>query len=463
MNKNNFLIITITSVILGCLLYFASYSTTIVVDTKTQEEHYISNAQYSGGEYTSRLKNINTINLYSSNMILVDNPFEKTVTDEISYQEYSDVNDYNIAGFSLYVEDQWELSSFHKSSIDNAIEELKSLYATPSEYENIINKTVKPLTGNGTLTTDLWLKEDYKIVFEPVVKSETLDEQQTIDQLIFGTTNPETYVVKEGENPQFVALENNVPFQQFANYNEINEETLLYPDQELVVSPVDSPFTVSAQVDNLAVENIPYETTYQKTSSLDKGENKTEQAGENGAKNVYVTSIYDNNILDPNSNEILYTSIIKEPVNKVVSQGTYVAPKVEEEEDEASAEGDGITTGSLAWPADGGYVMCGWYCYPGHQGIDIGHGYTLNIRAADGGTVISAGYSGDYGNRVVIQHSNGLKTVYAHMSSIGVYSGQSVSKGQVIGQMGMTGRATAVHLHFEVISGGVKQNPLNYL
>ena len=95
--------------------------------------------------------------------------------------------------------------------------------------------------------------------------------------------------------------------------------------------------------------------------------------------------------------------------------------------------------------------------------MDIAHGYSLNIRAADGGTVVSTGYSGDYGNRVVIQHSNGMKTVYAHMSKIQARTGQRVSQGQVIGQQGQTGRATGVHLHFEVLVGGVKRNPMYYL
>ena len=88
--------------------------------------------------------------------------------------------------------------------------------------------------------------------------------------------------------------------------------------------------------------------------------------------------------------------------------------------------------------------------YKLHAGCDVGSSYGSAIWAAAGGTVISAGWNGGYGNCVMINHGNGYTTVYGHMSRIAVSSGQTVSMGQVVGYVGSTGNSTGPHLHFEV-------------
>lgn len=88
------------------------------------------------------------------------------------------------------------------------------------------------------------------------------------------------------------------------------------------------------------------------------------------------------------------------------------------------------------------------------------------IYAAEAGTVTirnAGGYGGGYGNYMDVSHANGLMTRYAHLSAFNVTSGQYVSRGQVIGFVGSTGRSSGPHLHFEVYVGGVKQEPLYYI
>jgi murein DD-endopeptidase MepM/ murein hydrolase activator NlpD len=126
-------------------------------------------------------------------------------------------------------------------------------------------------------------------------------------------------------------------------------------------------------------------------------------------------------------------------------------------------------TGRFIWPASGGITSYyGPRIHPVtgvnklHTGIDIGAPHGAPIKAADGGTVISAGWMNGYGNTVIINHGGGYSTLYAHMSSIAV-SGGSVSKGQVIGYVGSTGLSTGPHLHFEVRINGAPTNPLGYL
>lgn len=104
----------------------------------------------------------------------------------------------------------------------------------------------------------------------------------------------------------------------------------------------------------------------------------------------------------------------------------------------------------------------------GHYAFDIADSSKPPIWAAGSGTVIKASsgtWGGGYGNHIIVDHGNGLQTLYAHMDYLDVEQGQVVSQGQVLGRMGNTGRVygrTGIHLHFEVIKNGVKQVPSNY-
>ncbi len=90
---------------------------------------------------------------------------------------------------------------------------------------------------------------------------------------------------------------------------------------------------------------------------------------------------------------------------------------------------------------------------PGHRGVDLAAPTGTPIYAAASGKVLKAGmgYNGGFGNMVIIQHSNGCKTLYAHMSKLGSTSGETVNQGDIIGYVGSTGRSTGPHLHIETI------------
>ena len=121
-----------------------------------------------------------------------------------------------------------------------------------------------------------------------------------------------------------------------------------------------------------------------------------------------------------------------------------------------------VASGSFVWPTGGTITQrMSWF----HPGIDIANNAAPNILAADAGKVVVAGWPDGYGygNRVIIDHGNGYKTLYAHLSKIYVVVGQTVGRGSAIGKMGNTGRSTGTHLHFEIMGGGGKLNPLNVL
>ena len=134
--------------------------------------------------------------------------------------------------------------------------------------------------------------------------------------------------------------------------------------------------------------------------------------------------------------------------------------------------GTGSTaTGSYIWPCPSSTYVTSRYGYRTHpifgdqrfhSGIDISANTGATIVAADSGTVSVATYSDSYGNYVTIYHSNGTYTLYAHMSSLAVSAGQSVSQGDTIGYAGSTGWATGPHLHFEIRANGGTVDPLAY-
>ena len=129
----------------------------------------------------------------------------------------------------------------------------------------------------------------------------------------------------------------------------------------------------------------------------------------------------------------------------------------------SGGSGSGISNGFFTWPVPASHYISspyGWRVHPiwgsslFHAGTDIGADYGDSILAADGGTVIYAGYNDSYGYFVMISHSSGYVTLYAHCSQLLVYSGQSVSQGETIALVGSTGDSTGPHCHFEVRYNG---------
>lgn len=138
-----------------------------------------------------------------------------------------------------------------------------------------------------------------------------------------------------------------------------------------------------------------------------------------------------------------------------------VAPTVTKTLVKTPDAGSVTALGSFVWPASG-RITQDYRFY--HKAWDIANSGGGAILAADAGTVVAAGWDpSGYGNKTMIDHGNGYATLYAHQSVLQVSVGQRVNRGDVIGQMGSTGRSTGIHLHFEIRQGGVLLNPANFL
>ena len=130
------------------------------------------------------------------------------------------------------------------------------------------------------------------------------------------------------------------------------------------------------------------------------------------------------------------------------------------------------TGGAIAWPVpSSGRITSAYGTRPSpftgrpefHTGLDIGAPTGTPIVAAEDGVVIFSGTMSSYGRTVIIDHQNGMSTLYAHASQLDVSVGDNVSRGQVIARVGSTGNSTGPHLHFEVRIGGVHKNPSGFL
>jgi murein DD-endopeptidase MepM/ murein hydrolase activator NlpD len=135
------------------------------------------------------------------------------------------------------------------------------------------------------------------------------------------------------------------------------------------------------------------------------------------------------------------------PTTDVPGRGSVHAPQ-------ESVSADRVETSPFGWRRD---PFSGVNTY--HRGVDLRAAYGEPIGAADGGTVVFAGEQGGYGQTVVVEHGGGVRTRYAHLSSLMTEAGAEVKAGEPIGRAGRSGRATGTHLHFEVTKNGHPIDP----
>lgn len=204
------------------------------------------------------------------------------------------------------------------------------------------------------------------------------------------------------------------------------------------------------KIDLTESEVIEPETVIEESSDLYIGETETVQ-GESGVNLVYKEISYDG--LNKNDEKVVNKKIIQPAINTVLKVGT------------KNPYYDGIKF--LSNPTKGGYLSS----YFGevraksvHKGIDIAENLGESVSAALDGKVINAGYNnGGYGNLIVIEHTNNMKTYYAHLNDIYVNVGDIVKKNDIIGAVGSTGNSTGPHLHFELRVDNKQVDPVKYI
>ncbi|MBM7572543.1 M23 family metallopeptidase [Aquibacillus albus] len=338
-----------------------------------------------------------------------------------------------------------------KETAEAAINQYKLKYVDEKTLENLeknesnSNRQAELDLGDSRII-DVSLSEKVSLSTEKVSSKNIISKEEALTLLEKGTLEDKIHTVRQGEVLGKIASMYNLDLDTILQLNpSITEDSLLQIGQEINVTDYEPFIDVIVKKEELVEEEIPYEEEVVSTDELYKGDTKVKQQGSKGMKEVYYSTEIVNGI--EKTKEIKDEKVIKDPVKRKVLKGTKVIPS--------------RGTGDFGWPAVGGritsYVGQRWGSY--HKGIDIAGVSNRAILAADNGIVESAGWDGGYGKKVVINHQNGYKTIYAHLSSISVSPGQTVRKGKSIGTMGSTGHSTGTHLHFEVYKNGSLINP----
>ncbi len=246
-------------------------------------------------------------------------------------------------------------------------------------------------------------------------------------------------------------------------------ETIKVGD-ELLVSHEVNYVQLKVVKTEVANEEIAFSTVRNNSSNLYKGTTRVTTRGVKGLDQVTRLVTYVDGV-KVDSEEINRVTL-RNPVNEVIAVGTKTVSYYNGGSYTSSSYVKGH--GSLIWPAVGCHTVSSRYGYRilygrsnFHGGIDLttggARGHT--VVAARSGTVTTAGWGGSYGYYVIINHGNGMSTLYAHMlsGSICVRPGQYVSGGSAVGKVGSTGNSTGPHLHFEVRINGTRVNPAPYI
>lgn len=255
-----------------------------------------------------------------------------------------------------------------------------------------------------------------------------------------------------------------VPFSNYIEYVEGLYKTDEISDDPDYVS-VMCRLTYAVTRTEITTEKIMYDYEEVENSELPEGTYRVKTEGEPGEKQVeYI--IYSENGVEL-SRTITGEAVTKEPISKVVEYGTKKAQQTAEVVVSNSAPvSENLGTATFCWPLDnvsGVYISAYFGDGRNHQGMDICAPNGTAIYAGEAGTVVAVGYDSGWGRYVKIDHGNGLATLYAHCSTTSVSVGQTVARGQYIAAVGITGRATAYHLHFEVYVNGTRVSPTAYL
>ena len=246
-------------------------------------------------------------------------------------------------------------------------------------------------------------------------------------------------------------------------YYDKSDEKIWSADQLELNLKILDPLEITHADCEKTIEDVEFDTVEIQTNTLFIGDTRLRRDGVNGSAYAIdlVTYIGDKKV----SSEQLMSVPVKAPVSQIIERG------IRAESLSLGTYSVLQTTGYFCWPVVGLFTVTSPYGYRSlgnHRGIDISGASASGslVVAGAAGTVTTAGWStGGYGNYVIIDHGNGVETLYAHMldNSIMVNVGDKVTKGQAIGRVGNTGYSFGAHLHFEVRINGNRLNPAPYL
>ena len=395
-------------------------------------------------------------------------------SNDVIYNKLVNLKQFTIKGIVITLSNKKDknyknkyIYALNKDTFDKALESLIKSFVDDEEYDNYINSTQKQIVDTGSVikNIDIIQSVTYKTSYISINKDIYTSSVELAKYLLYGTTEEQaSYIVKEGDTVESVALANKLNAQEFlianSKFNSVN--TLLYAGQKVSVGLINPILDIEVEVNGVRDEEKNFGVVVKYDQNKLRGTESVEREGEKGLYRVSREYLYINGQLA--GSQTLNSTELKPTVDKVIVKGDKEVPHIAD-------------LSYWAWPTDTPYTITTYYGYRWgtmHPAIDIyGPGYGSAVYAANNGTVQIAhggctpgyaGCNGRRGNYIIINHNNqGYHTVYMHLASILVKNGQTVARGQKIATMGNTGEVypapssyspySGTHLHFATTRG----------
>lgn len=409
--------------------------------------------------------------------------FKTTTKAEDELVQYAvDTTEEIEQGYTLTIDGQYKYYIKDTSDIEWVVRKILTAYLPDVSYYDYLESTgtfkeytVDNRTYTGiTIDNEITISEGYTTGSLYVANREEL-----LFDLFHKDQNPNELYISDRNTMASIKEKSGLSDVEFKLNNPgITNNTVTYNAQPIVINELDPVLNVVQTFETTEEEVVEYETVTEEDDSMLTGQSEVETEGENGKKEITYENVEVNGVVQ--STEKVDEVVTEKPVHEVLLVGSNEMVNSITVESESGSGVGSSSTGSeydsstetsstgLIWPSSGSTVTCEFGCYSGHTGIDIQSYYGGPIYAAASGTVTTSGWSQyGYGYHVVIDHGNGIKTLYAHQAQQPPVSvGETVTQGQVIGFEGATGNVqgvTGVHLHFEVQINGTAVNPRGYI
>ncbi len=405
--------------------------------------------------------------------IIKKNTYNENITTvEKVYDEIKDQKQFTIKGYTITIKSEIEgaepiyLYVLDDKVFEEAVYNVITTFVGEERYHQFLAGEQPEIVDVGYIIERMNFKEKISIKESYISVDEKIytDVNDLTKYLLFGENiSSKEYVVKQGDTIENIALSNqlNVSELLIANDNINSEDMLLAIGQKVNVALIDP--VLSLVYEEYVVEDVEqqYEKEIQKDSTKYNNYKKVVQKGVNGINRVTTRVQFVNGEQMAGAVQVVNPQVIRPVQNEITVVGTKIKFTGN------GQTGSYVDTGDAwAWPTNSPYVITSHYGYRWgtiHDGMDIsGTGYGSPIYAALDGVVYQAQWGGIVGKsagyNVVIQHSNGYYTVYAHCAKVLVKKGQTVTRRQKIATMGRSGVATGTHLHFGVFYGGLPYN-----
>lgn len=360
----------------------------------------------------------------------------KVDTSEEVLKRLTYMGDLNVKAYGIYVNGKRAGVVQDKDTAAKVMQDIKDRYAGVQEGSKIEEAVFIEKVDVREINTDL---------------ENLLSEEEMVNVLCTSGEKETLHKVVAGDTLNSIAKLYSMTEEEILEDNENIDSKKLNVGSTIVIKQNAPILTVKITELVTYDKVIEHEVEKQNDSNIYEGYTETKQAGEDGLSEVTSRIVTVNG--EQIEEENLVTTVKKEPVKEIVMVGTKERPPT-------------VGSGKYIWPLKVDFRQTtGFESRWGefHNAIDLACNAGSDIYAADGGTVIQAGYMGSYGNVIFIDHQNGQETRYAHCSKLLVKKGDKVFQGQLIAKVGSTGRSTGPHLHFEVRINGTPKNPLKYL